>query len=87
MSFRTLSIFVFVFFDLSEGDIYDNIFCIPAPDFLRLTSPRLSGYQPRNRVFTVGLSHPERSKYAEFLIEKRELANKIIDLMDKNSQS
>lgn len=30
-------ILVFVYFDLSEGDIYDHIFCIPAPDFLKLT--------------------------------------------------
>ena len=31
-------IMVFVYFDLSKGDIFDQIFCIPAPDFLRLTA-------------------------------------------------
>ena len=35
------------------------------------------------RVFTVGLNNPDKSKYAEFMIEKRELANKIIEIMDK----
>lgn len=72
---------VFVYFDLSEGDIYDHIFCVPAPDFLKLTEndEKKSG----KRVFTVGLSHPDQSKYAEFMIEKRELANRIIELMDK----
>ncbi len=72
---------VFVYFDLSEGDIFDHIFCVPAPDFLKLT--KNAEKKPGVRVFTVGLSHPDQSKYAEFMIEKRELANRIIELMDK----
>lgn len=74
---------VFVYFDLSDGDIYDHVFCIPAPDFLRLTQNEKNNTGVR--VFTVGLSHPDRSKFAEFYIEKRELANKISELM-KNKQ-
>lgn len=71
---------VFVYFDLSAGDLYDHVFCVPGPDFLRLTQDdeKKSG----SRVFTVGLSHPEKSKFAEFLIEKRELANWIVEWMD-----
>lgn len=76
-------ILVFVYFDLSEGDLFDQVFCIPAPDFLRLTANE--DKKPGERVFTVGLRSPDKSKYAEFMIEKRELANRIIELMDKLS--
>lgn len=76
-------IMVFVYFDLSQGDIFDQVFCIPAPDFLRLTANE--DKQPGERVFTVGLRNPDKSKYAEFMIEKRELANRIIEIMDKLS--
>lgn len=74
-------ILVFIYFDLSSGDIFDQIFCIPAPDFLRLT--KNEDKKPGERVFTVGLKHPDQSKYAEFMIEKRELANRIVEIMDK----
>jgi len=74
-------IMVFVYFDLSEGDLFDQIFCIPAPDFLKLTANE--DKKPGERVFTVGLRNPDKSKYAEFMIEKRELANRIIEIMDK----
>jgi len=74
-------ILVFVYFDLSEGDLFDQIFCIPAPDFLRLTANE--DKKPGERVFTVGLRNPDKSKYAEFMIEKRELANRIIEILDK----
>lgn len=72
---------IFVYFDLSEGDLFDQVFCIPAPDFLRLTHNK--NKKPGHRVFTVGLNKPDRSKYAEFMIEKRELANRILEIMDK----
>ena len=74
-------ILVFVYFDLSEGDLFDQVFCIPVPDFLRLTANE--DKKPGERVFTVGLRNPDKSKYAEFMIEKRELANRIIEIMDK----
>jgi len=72
---------VFVFFDLSEGDLHEQLFCIPASDFLNLTQNEKKNTQ--ERVFTVGFSRPDTSKYAEFMIEKRELANRIIEIMDK----
>ncbi len=72
---------VFAYFDLSEGDLFPNLFCIPAPDFLRLTSNEKKN--TTDRVFTVGLTNPDKSKYAEFMIEKRELANRILEIMGK----
>lgn len=72
---------VFTYFDLSEGDLLPNLFCIPAPDFLRLTFNEKKN--TTDRVFTVGLTNPDKSKYAEFMIEKRELANRILEIMGK----
>lgn len=78
---KTRMLMVFVYFDLTEGDLYDHVFCIPAPEFLKLTASKKK--KTGDRVFTVGLKNPDKSKYAEFMIEKRELANKIIEIMDK----
>lgn len=72
---------LFVYFDLSEGDLFEHVFCIPAPDFLRLTHNEKK--KPGYRVFTVGLNNPDKSKYSEFMIEKRELANRILEIMAK----
>lgn len=78
---KSRMLMVFAYFDLSEGDLYDHLFCIPAPEFLKLTANEEK--KTGDRVFTVGLNHPDKSKYAEFMIEKRELANRIIEIMDK----
>ncbi len=72
---------VFIYFDLSEGDLFDQAFCIPAPEFLKLTKNKKK--KTADRVFTVGLKHPDSSKYAEFMVEKRELANKLIEYLDR----
>lgn len=72
---------VFVYFDLSEGDLFDQVFCIPGPEFLKLTHNEKK--KQGARVFTVGLNKPDKSKYAEFMIEKRELANRILEIMAK----
>ncbi len=78
---KSRMLLVFAYFDLSEGDLFDQLFCIPAPEFLKLTQNDKK--TTSDRVFTVGLKNPDRSKYAEFMIEKRELANKIIEIMDR----
>ncbi|NCN06519.1 MAG: hypothetical protein GW946_01595 [Candidatus Pacebacteria bacterium] len=72
---------VFVYFDLTQGDIHEHVFCIPAPEFLKLTANE--NKQPGLRTFTVGLNRPDQSKYAKFLIEKRELANKVLEILNE----
>lgn len=78
---KSRMLLVFAYFDLSQGDLFDQLFCIPAPDFLKLTENEKKS--TNDRVFTVGLKNPDRSKYAEYMIEKRELANRIIEYLDK----
>jgi len=72
---------IFVYFDLTEGDLHDYVFCVPAPEFLKLTANDKK--KTNDRVFTVGLKKPDQSKYARFLIEKRELANKILEILNE----
>lgn len=81
ISDKSRMLLVFAYFDLSEGDLFDQLFCIPAPEFLRLTENE--NKKTQDRVFTVGLNSPDKSKYAEYMIEKRELGNKIIEYLDK----
>jgi len=78
---KSRMLLIFVYFDLSNGDLFDQIFCIPAPDFLKLTQNTKKTSD--DRIFTVGIKNPDKSKYAEFMIEKRELATKIVEIMDK----
>lgn len=73
---------VFVYFDLADGDIHEHVFCIPASEFLKLTHNE--NKKPGYRVFTVSLNSPDKSKYAKYLIEKRELANKILEIMNES---
>ena len=73
---------VFVYFDITDGDLHEHVFCIPAPDFLKLTHNE--NKKPGHRVFTVGLNKPDQSKYAPYLIEKRELANKILEILNES---
>ena len=72
---------VFVYFNLTYGDLHEHVFCIPASEFLKLTynEDKIQGH----RVFTVSLNRPDKSKYAKYLIEKRELANKILEIMSE----
>jgi hypothetical protein len=72
---------VFVYYDLIEGDLNEHVFCIPAPEFLKLTYN--SKKTTTSRVFTVGLNKPDQSKYSAYLIEKRELANKILEILSE----
>lgn len=78
---KARNLLVFVYFDFTAGDLFDHAFCIPVPEFLKLSKGEKNN--TGKRVFSVGLKSPDKSKYAEFMIEKRELANKILEIMDK----
>jgi len=71
---------IFCFFDTEEGDLWDYLWFVPAPDFInkanRLDSGRLLG-------FVAGRKKKESNKWDQYLIDKRELANKIIEQMKR----
>ena len=78
---KSRMLYVFVYFDTTEGDLFDYIFCVPGPEFAKLTETEDN--KNNQRTFTVSLNNPENSKYSEFMIEKRELANKVIEYLDR----
>lgn len=71
---------IFCFFDTEEGDLWDYLWFVPAPDFIkkanRLDSGRLLG-------FVAGRKKKESNKWDQYLIDKRDLANKIIEQMKR----
>lgn len=71
---------VFCFFDTEEGDLWNYLWFVPAPDLLKhanqLDSGRLLG-------FVAGRKKKESNKWDNFLIDKRDLANQIIAQMKR----
>ena len=72
--------FIFCFFDTERGDLWDYIWFVPAPSFLKMAN-RLKGGNLLG--FVAGRKKKESNKWDEFLIDKRELANTIIAQMKR----
>ena len=66
---------IFCFFDTEEGDLWDYIWFVPAPDFIKLANKLDSG---RSLGFVAGRKKKESNKWDNYLIDKRSLANQII---------
>ena len=71
---------VFCYFDTEEGDLWDYLWFIPAPDFIkkanRLQSGKLFG-------FVAGRKRKDSNKWDAYLIDRRDLANSIIGQMKR----
>lgn len=65
-------------FDIQAGDIWDYVWFIPAPDFMRLAAP--TGDYLR---FTSGKNTGREGKWDEYLVDKRDLADAILNQMQK----
>lgn len=74
---------VFCFFDTEEGDLWDFLWVVPAPDFIK-NAPLInnSKYGPMYS-FVSGRNRRETDKWDGYLIDKRDLANQIIAQMRK----
>lgn len=70
---------VFCFFDTNKGDVWDYVWFIPAPDFIKKANKLSSGLLG----FVSGRKKKESNKWYDYLIDKRNLANEIIKLMSK----
>ncbi len=66
---------IFCFFDTEEGDLWDYLWFVPAPDFLKMANKLDSG---RMLGFVAGRKKKESNKWDNYLIDKRDLANQII---------
>lgn len=71
---------VFCFFDTEEGDLWDYLWFVPAPELIKhankLDGGRLLG-------FVAGRKKKESNKWDQYLIDKRDLANMIISQMKR----
>lgn len=71
---------VFCFFDTERGDLWDYIWFVPAPNFLKLANQLEGG---KLLGFVAGRKKKESNKWDEYLIDKRELANTILGQMKR----
>lgn len=71
---------VFCFFDTEEGDLWNYLWFVPAPDFIKMGNKLDGG---RLFGFVAGRKKKESNKWDQCLIDKRDLANAIISQMKR----
>lgn len=71
---------IFCFFDTEQGDLWDYLWFVPAPDFLKMSN-RLQGGKMLG--FVAGRKKKESNKWDEYLIDKRDLASVISNQMKR----
>ncbi len=71
---------VFCYFDTEEGDLWDYLWFVAAPDFIK-NANKLTGGNMLG--FVAGRQKKESNKWDNYLIDKRDLANQIIAQMKR----
>jgi len=71
---------IFCFFDTEEGDLWDYLWFVPAPDFIKMANSLDNG---KLYGFVAGRKKKESNKWDKYLIDKRDLANMIISQMKR----
>jgi hypothetical protein len=71
---------VFCFFGTEEGDLWDYLWFVPAPDLIKQANKLDGG---RLLGFVAGRKKKESNKWDNYLIDKRDLANQIIAQMKR----
>lgn len=71
---------VFCYFDTSDGDIWDYVWFVPAPDFIRKANKLQGG---TSLGFVAGRKQSEANKWDEYLIDKTDLSAEIIAQLNK----
>lgn len=69
---------VFCFFDTDQGDVWDYVWFVPAPDFLKRANRLNNG---KRLGFVAGRNRRESNKWDQYLIDKRDLADAILKQM------
>ena len=72
--------FVFCYFDVIDGDVWDYVWFVPAPDFLRKANQLQGG---TSLGFVAGRKQSESNKWDEYLIDKTDLSTAIIEQLNK----
>lgn len=71
---------VFCYFDTEEGDLWNYLWFVAAPDFVKMAN-RLQGGKMFG--FVAGRKRKESNKWDSYIIDKRDLANQIIAQMKR----
>jgi len=71
---------IFCFFDTEEGDLWDYLWFVPAPDFIKKANQLMNG---KMLGFVAGRKKNKANKWDQYLIDKRDLANAIISQMKR----
>jgi hypothetical protein len=71
---------VFCFFDTDKGDVWDYVWFVPAPDFVKLANKLQNG---KMLGFVAGRGKRESNKWDQYLIDKRDLASEILNQMKR----
>jgi len=71
---------IFCFFDTEQGDLWDYVWFVPAPDFLKMSNKLHGG---KLLGFVAGRKKKESNKWDEYLIDKRDLASAISNQMKR----
>lgn len=71
--------FVFCLFDTAKGDVHDYVWFVPAPDFIRMA------HKDKNDLlgFVSGKQKKDSNKWDTFMIDKRDLANRVIEQLKR----
>jgi len=72
--------FVFCYFDTVDGDIWDYVWFVPAPDFLNKANKLMDG---KSLGFVAGRKQSESNKWDKYLINKTDLSGVIIEHLNK----
>lgn len=71
---------IFCFFDTEGGDLWEYLWFVPAPEFLKMANKLNDG---KLLGFVAGRKKNNSNKWDNYLIDKRDLANQIIAQMKR----
>jgi len=72
--------YVFCYFDTNDGDVWDYLWFVPAPDFIKKSNKLQDG---KMLGFVAGRKQSESNKWDEYLIDKTDLSTVIIEQLNK----
>ena len=72
--------YVFCYFDTKDGDVWDYLWFVPAPDFIKKSNKLQDG---KMLGFVAGRKQSESNKWDEYLIDKTDLSTVIIEQLNK----
>ncbi len=71
--------FVFCLFDTAKGDVHDQVWFVPAPDFVRMAPKDKNG----RYLFVSGKQKKDSNKWDAYMIDKRDLASRVIEQLKR----